>query len=550
MTNGTLQQRVLVVIPARGGSKGIPRKNLRALAGRPLISYSISTATSSQFVTDVVVSSDDDEILTVAEKSGAKTHKRAAVIADDAATLDPVIHAAYEWARQELGHDYDLVVTMQPTSPLLTTESLDRAIKRLRDNPELDTIISAREDTHLTWRLEGGQYEPDYEERVNRQYLPPKFRETGGILATRSSVISPDNRIGERVDLLLLNDREAIDIDSHKDWSLCEYHLGRKRLLFVVSGYPEIGLGHVYNTLLIANDILEHEVVFLVDKQSELARARIADRNYPVYVQKSENIVDDIRVLAPDLVINDRLATTHEYMQALRDLDIKTINFEDEGPGAHLADLVINAIYPEPAVQTGRYYGHRYFCLRDEFLLTKPKQFNPVVKRVLVTFGGVDPANYTYKVLSVIHEYCREHGIHIDVIAGFGYNNYDSLSAFEVAVHRDVSRISDYMAAADLAFTSAGRTVFEIAAVRTPAIVLAQNERELTHTFAAPENGFTNLGLGSLVSNQELWDCFRMLVESPSTRQHMVELMSRIDLSEGRRNVIKLISKVLEQTNG
>jgi len=538
---------VLVVIPARGGSKGIPRKNLRSLGGKPLIAYSISTAKQSAYVSDVVVSSDDDEILTVASKYGAATHLRSPDIADDLTTLDPVIYSAYEWARTAFGKDYSLIITMQPTSPLLSVESLDAAIQKLLENEQVDTVISARDDTHLAWRKQDGKFVPDYAKRVNRQELPARYRETGGLVATRSSVITPESRIGPKVDLLVLNQREAIDIDTYEDWSLCEYHLRRKRLLFVVSGYREIGLGHVYNTLLIANDILKHEVLFLVDDRSQMAYDRIADRNYPVYMQQSPNIVDDIRRLDPDLVINDRLSTTEEYMQALKNLAVPTINFEDEGPGARLADVVINAIYPEPSINTGRYYGHRYFCLRDEFLLTKPKTFRPTVERVLITFGGVDPNNYTHKVLSAISDYCQEADIEIDVVAGFGYNNYDSISGFPGNIHRDVGRISDFMAAADLVFTSAGRTVFEIAAVQTPAVVLAQNERELTHTFASAENGFLNLGLGHKVSNADLLQHFRQLVESAAVRRHMSELMSRINLSEGRRNVLKLIDQVLEQ---
>ena len=99
MTNN----KILVVIPARGGSKGIPRKNLRSLNGKPLIFYSIQCALQSKFVTDVYVSSEDDEILAISKKLKAKVHNRSEELADDISTLDPVIFSAYEYAKKKEG---------------------------------------------------------------------------------------------------------------------------------------------------------------------------------------------------------------------------------------------------------------------------------------------------------------------------------------------------------------------------------------------------------------------------------------------------------------
>ena len=256
---------VVIIIPARGGSKGIPRKNLRSLAGKPLINYSIKTALKSKFNPDVFVSSDDQEILSISQKLGAKTILRNEDKSTDSVTLDPVIFDAYKKAIEITKINYDLIVTLQPTSPLLTRESLDKAISKLIDCKEIDTVISAMNDTHLTWKDKNGKYIPNYLERVNRQYLPQVYRETGGFLITRNNIISENSRIGENVHLEILHGAETIDIDTFEDWSLCEYYLRKKRVLFVVKGYHEIGLGHVYNTLLIANDILDHEISFLVD---------------------------------------------------------------------------------------------------------------------------------------------------------------------------------------------------------------------------------------------------------------------------------------------
>ncbi len=540
---------ILVVIPARGGSKGIPRKNLRALANKPLVYYSIQVSLASKYNPDVYVSSDDDEILSISKQVGAKTIKRDLQIAKDTTTLDPVIYDAYKQAKKLENKQYNLIITLQPTSPLLKTSSLDEAINILISRNEIETVIAAADDTHLTWKKEDEKFLPNYKARVNRQYLTPVFKETGAFLITRSSVISEGNRIGKNVELYLLGNGEKIDIDTYEDWNLCEYYLKRKKILFVVSGYQEIGLGHVYNTLLIANDILNHNIEFLVDSKSQLAYEKIASKNYTVHMQENENIADDIKYLNPNIVINDRLDTKVSYILELKSLGMKIVNFEDLGAGAKEADLVINAIYPEKEIFPNHYFGHDYFILRDEFTLSSPRKISKVVKNVLLTFGGVDPNNYTFKVLESIYDYCLNKNINISVVAGFGYQNYKTLQSFKgILINKNVINISEHMKNADIIFTSAGRTIYEIASLNIPAIVLAQNERELSHFFASEEYGFTNLGLGYNVSNEKILEVFSYLVNSYERRKYISKLMKKADLHSGRKRALKLIRNITENT--
>ena len=163
----TSPYRTLIVIPARGDSKGIPRKNASSLAGRPLVARAILTARAADAEARVVVSTDDAEIASIAHRTGAHVVMRDPSLATDAVTLDPVVHDVV--LRDEAaGYACDHVVTIQPTSPLLRPATVTRIVRRLAAD-EADTILTAIDDTHLAWGLRDGVPQPEYASRLNRQ---------------------------------------------------------------------------------------------------------------------------------------------------------------------------------------------------------------------------------------------------------------------------------------------------------------------------------------------------------------------------------------------
>lgn len=542
-----MMKKILIIIPARGGSKGIPRKNLRILGDKPLLFYSINSAISlKDYQVDTYVSSDDDEILLMATKFGAKTIRREEIIATDNVTLDPVIFDAYKKILKTEEKSYDLVITLQPTSPLLKHSTLAAAIEVVFQG-QLDTLVSGIYDSHLTWLKEENGFIPNYKERLNRQQLPKIYKETGGFVITKSEFVKQNSRFGEIVEIFPLEKKEAIDIDDFDDWSLCEYYLNRKVLLFVVSGYAEIGMGHVYNTLNLANEILNHRIIFLVDSYSDLAYNKILESNYEVYRQQTDNLVYDIDNLKPDIIINDILDTSAEYILALKKMKCKVINFEDLGDGSLHADLVINAMYPEKKIVLNHYYGAKYFILRDEFLYTKDKIFdNENVRKILISFGGVDPNNFTRRVLDIVSPYCQQNNIEINIVTGMGYNYSDELknSYKNISVKSNIKDISEEILEADIVFTSAGRTTFEVASIGVPCIVLCQNLRETTHFFASEKNGFYNLGLGNTVSDKEIKDAF-LEVTNLQLRKLMSHRMLAQKLKKGKSRVFQLINAII-----
>lgn len=297
---------------------------------------------------------------------------------------------------------------------------------------------------------------------------------------------------------------------------------------------------------------MDHHVQFLVTRDSELAYQLIARNNYEVYLQEREQLLDDVTQLLPDVVINDILDTDITYMRALQSSGITTINFEDMGEGSLSADLVINALYPvhDSRDSDNYHYGHSYFCARDEFLLTPRKEITPEVKVVLITFGGTDEKKLTRKVLQAIWPECLTHNIRVQVVLGLGYDVDDNLADYpEVEVLRNVNNISDYMLCADLIFTSAGRTVYEISCIGTPTIVMSQNAREETHFFASKEHGFVNLGRGQNCDSDDILGAFRRVSQDYEWRQECARRMAACDVRSSRSNVMRMLRNTIEKHN-
>lgn len=537
---------ILVVIPARGGSVGVPRKNLRALAGKPLISYSIQTAKSSTYNPDVCVSSDDDEILHLAAQLGAMALRRPKFLADGKTTLDPVIYHAYQQAQLISKKDYALIVTMQPTSPLMAVSSIDDALNIMLKNAEVDTLISAKETTHLTWRYEEGRYLPNYAKRLNRQELTPTYTETGGFLITRNSIITENNRIGSNVSLYPLEKGEAIDIDSFEDFALAEFWSTRKKLLFVVSGNQHIGLSHARRALLLANQFTCCDIRFLVTEDSEEALSLIKENKYVADCVSVSDILENIFNFNPDVVINNIRNTDVCYVRSIQEHGIKVVNMEDEGPGHHFADLSINALSTVPSREK-EYNGISYYCLGDKYLHAQPwKGVKEAVKSILICFGGKDEDNLTARVARLIAPWCMENGIKLHILPGIGYTEKARLNEIVGVDVYETADLPKQMLDADLVITSPGRTAIEVASLSIPAIILRHGLHDANPDFYTMENGFADLGNASIMKDEDILNAIKNITLEYRSRIFMHHMMATLNIKPGIRKVTKLINNILQ----
>jgi len=242
---------ILALIPARGGSKGIPRKNIRSFAGYPLIAWSIAAAKQSEFVTRVIVSTDDEEIASVARECGAETpFLRPAELAQDQTTDLPVFEHALQWLKENEDYQPEITIQLRPTSPIRPKGMVDHAIRILLEHDDADCVrgvVPAGQNPFKMWRFSGEDKPlnpllevPGLAEPYNapRQILPPVYWQTGHIDAIRVSTITNKKSLtGDVIYPLVIDPRYTVDIDNLSDWAKYEA-LVKSGLEMVTPGTP------------------------------------------------------------------------------------------------------------------------------------------------------------------------------------------------------------------------------------------------------------------------------------------------------------------------
>ena len=218
--------KVLGIIPARGGSKGVHKKNIRIVDGHPLIYYSIQSGKKSKLITDLVVTSDSDEILDIVKKYECNYFKRSDVNAKDNSPIEPVIFEVLD----RLKTTYDFIVLLQPTAPIREGVDIDNALKMLINDKDLDTVVSVveLEDIHparmysVNKKFEMTSLNPLLE-RKRRQDLGPVYLRNGAIYATRITSFSKSKKlINDSKKAYIMPESKWANIDTERDLVIAE----------------------------------------------------------------------------------------------------------------------------------------------------------------------------------------------------------------------------------------------------------------------------------------------------------------------------------------
>jgi len=228
-------KNIISIIPARGGSKEIPKKNIKLLAGKPLIEYSISVSLKSKYIDRTIVSTDDKEIEKIAKDLGAEVILRPESLATDKTPMEPVLIHLVNHLSEKENYNCDAIVLLQPTCPIREVKDVDSAVKTFLDN-NADSVVSVFEDYYYSWFGEinnDGSFEPKYDSqnRTRRQEIKPKYHEIGSIyIMTKELLLSEKCRIGGKIYPYVIDKIKAIDIDEEFTFWLIEQMIKYKKI--------------------------------------------------------------------------------------------------------------------------------------------------------------------------------------------------------------------------------------------------------------------------------------------------------------------------------
>lgn len=563
---------VIAVVPARGGDPEVPYLNIKKLGAIPLIAHTLEEAKKSAYIDRLVVSTDDDQVERVALEYDAEVVRRPDELAQDISEIRDVIrHAVETLEGADSGRRFDVVVTLQATSPFRRAEQIDAAIDELTDN-DYDAVISLEEVRTLTWHRPHGKLEPLFERPGRREELEPLYHEDGAIRAVRREVLESSERLGEKVGHILMDKMSALTVHDIYDFWLAEKLVHLPRVLFCVDGGSEMGMGHVYRSLAVAREltkIVPHaEVCFLMRADLPEGVQHIASAGYSIRVAPGQGAestanVDDvigvIRDYSPNIIINDRPFLDEGYLRALAGLGASTINLVDslddiEKP-AELASVII-ATMQEGEVELDDYHaGPAFAILRDSFRkkATERAAIAAEGRKIVVSFGGSDPQNLTMKALAAMDGL---EDVAVTVVLGpaYGYRAeldelVSTLSA-KPEILRNIEHMADILFEADLVLCSGGMTVFEIAALGRPGIVLCQNTRERERMEGFSRYGtILHLGLGTDVSVTTLRGKAKELVKDRERRQRMSDAGAKLVDAQGASRVYEVMKNARNKSN-
>lgn len=233
-----MNEKILALIPARGGSKGVPRKNVRPVAGKPLLAYTVETALGArELFHRIIVSTDDEEIAAVARECGAEVpFTRPADLAGDRIPMIPVIQHAVRFVEEQDGVRLDWVLLLQPTAPFRTTGDLTQAVA-LAQQGGCDSVISVVQvfahHPILMKRIENDRLLPyciEEKEGTRRQdYQPPAYMRNGAIYLSRRDVLMSGSVWGQVIRPYVMPEDRSVNVDSELDLKLVELMLAERR---------------------------------------------------------------------------------------------------------------------------------------------------------------------------------------------------------------------------------------------------------------------------------------------------------------------------------
>ena len=555
MTKG--KQRVVAIVPARGGYDEVPYMNIKKLGPIPLVAHTLQEAVKSRYIDRVVVSTDDEKVAAVAREYGAEVPFLRNAELVTVPLIKPVIADAVQFVETEEKEKYDLVVMLQATSPFRAAQQIDEALDKLVSE-EFDSVVSVREEKALMWRLVDGELKQAFGKAGRREDMEPLLREDGAIWAMRRQVLDSSERMGARVGYVLMDQQSSFTVHDIYDFWVAEKLVRLPRIVFRADGGAEIGMGHVYRSLAIADElcsISSADVQFLMSADHPEGVKRVSSAGYMVRVLSDggvDAIVEAIQEYSPNIVVNDRPFLEKDYLEALARLGASTVNLvdtlEDIEKPAEITSMIIATMRIDQLELEDYYAGPEFAILRESFA-GRAKPVRADARQVVISFGGSDPQGLTLKVLRSLDALTRTRlELGVKAVLGPAFSYGQELRELLPKLHyqpillENVEHMAEILSEADLIFCAGGMTVYEIAALRVPGIVMCQNAREVRRMEHFSRSGSVeHLGLGTEVEEKRITQVAEALLANETRRRRMSEAGRKLVDARGAKRVAEVV---------
>jgi spore coat polysaccharide biosynthesis predicted glycosyltransferase SpsG/CMP-N-acetylneuraminic acid synthetase len=538
--------QIAIIISAIKKNVALPDDLVKKLAGISLIQRAIDKAKSLVPKKHIYVATDSEEISLICQRNKIQySYKKNLKLKPDN------IIKNLSLLFSQLSEQYKELLLLSPYAPLLGRQDIHKALQKFRSCHGAKILVPVKREISRAFKTN----KRNFHELLTGDSEKELLIESQAFKIISTSLIQKGFNIKKIKPVTYEINPDLIEMRSYQDWWVCEKLLKRKRIIFRIRGDEKIGMGHIYRALTLAHEITDHEVYFVCDEKSREAVTRLAGEDFGLRVYNQKEMANRIIDLKPDLVINDILKTRRDYVLKIRKQGIKVINFEDLGTGASHSNSTINELYDKPEIEGENIlWGQKYFFLREEFNEARPNRFKKKVDTLLVTFGASDPNDFTRKIFHRIKTYCAEKKIKIFLVTGGGYSNIEKLkreianiSELKIEYIHVTGVMSHIMEQAQIAISANGRTVYELAHMNIPTLILSHHEREKSHSFAKADRGFLPLGLyRGRKTEDQVFFYLKKLVENHDFRKDCFNRLKPFSFHKNKRKVLNLINEILD----
>ena len=508
-----MQTNCVAIIPARGGSKRIPKKNIKDFFGKPLIAYSIEVAIRSKLFSKIIVSTDDEEIATIAKKYGAEVPLlRPKELSDDFTGTKDVIDHTINYL-EEHDEKYNYVCTIYATAPLLQEKYLQEGYTQLINSSAKHSFSATSMPFPIqrTFKINNeGRCEMFTPENftVRSQDLEEAYQDAGQFYWENQTIKSNEIIFGKDSIPIIIPRNFVQDIDTLEDWKCAEilYEvISRKNMskiiLFRADSSSKIGTGHIMRNLVLASQYHKkgYQVIFAVQNFQGNINNKIVEAGYKIELLKSNKeseLSSIIQKYNIKEIVIDHYKIDWKFEKKLKNLfDIHITSFDDIYLKHNCNTIYNHNIYANKnryidLVPKGCTFkcGSKYTLLRDEFIQEKNKKTTPINNNsIFISMGGADTANLNIKILKTL---IKIPYLTINLVTTEANTNLNSLKKYvkdkkNIHLHINSNQIAVLLSQTSLAIITPSVIANEVSYMNIPfiAIKITNNQKEMYKYF-------------------------------------------------------------------